>query len=560
MFSTMKMGTSWVTCWTKSVLLTALGWNLSDPSGASAATNVVNTETKLVPSVGARDLQFGIDVAINSFAAAVGAQQTFHGAVYIYSLTGTNWSQTQILTAEKPTNVLDNFGAAVALSSNVLVVGQPAQTSSLREVYIYKNFGTAWLLQQTLTHDVPIEGSEFGTAVDVSGETIVAGDPLEYTGLGALFEGAVFVYSQIGTNWLPQARLRADDSSINLHLGSSVAIDGDTILAGASEAAYIFVRNGTNWTQQQKLIDPVLLSGAGFGGSVALEGNVAVVSARKASSSNDSGAVYIFVRTGTNWIFQQELVLGDNENNSLFGATVAIHNGQIAVGVPTRTVDGLLEAGAVDIFQFNGTSWVLAQEVAATDASPGAALGTSVDIGDAGIIAGAPFVNDVGRAGQGAAYIFSATATNPPVVPIASASPNVLFPPNHKLIPVTISVANHDSFSSCRIVSVSSNQSKKGKGKAAPDWIITGDLTLLLRAERLGNQKAGRTYTIEIACTDLMGTTVNTTIQVTVPHDQGRRSNATLSKTPVGKAGARQNHPAVSAARSSSSAPVFSRK
>ncbi|MEO5801916.1 MAG: hypothetical protein ABIR24_00175 [Verrucomicrobiota bacterium] len=504
------------------ILLIVVGWSLAGHFNTQAATNlVVDTETKLVPSVGARELMFGSDVAISGATAAVGAQQTFHGAVYIYSLVGTNWRQTQILTAGKPATVLDRFGAAIALSSNVMVVGQPAQYNSgtPREVYIYTNSGTAWLLQQTIAHGLPLEGSEFGSAIGVSGQTIAAGDPWAYTGSGALYEGAVFVYSQIGTNWLIQARLRANDSPINLRLGSSVAIDGDTVLAGASEAAYVFVRNGTNWTQQQKLIDPILQFGLGFGGSVALEGNVGVVTARKASSNSDSGAVYIFVRTGTNWVFQQELILGDNENNSLFGATVAIHNGKIVGGVPNGSVDGISDAGSVNIFQFNGTSWVLAQEIAATDAAPGAALGASVDFGVGGIIAGAPFVIDVGRAGQGAAYIFAAAATNPPVVPIATASPNILFPPNHKMIPVRISVSNHDSFNSCRIISVSSNESIIGKGspKTSPDWIITGDLTLLLRSERSVKNKAGRIYRIEVACTDSTGKTMSTTVIVTVP-------------------------------------------
>jgi hypothetical protein len=127
----------------------------------------------------------------------------------------------------------------------------------------------------------------------------------------------------------------------------------------------------------------------------------------------------------------------------------------------------------------------------------------------------------------GAAYVFSLNGTNPPIELVATASPNVLFPPNHKLIPVTITVSNHESFTSCRIVSVSSNEAQPRKGKtiSPPDWIITGDLTLLLRAENSGRNKAGRIYTIEIACTDLNGATISTSVTVSVPHD---RRNAEL--------------------------------
>jgi hypothetical protein len=341
--------------WTHVIVLTFVGWNIAIAPITWAATNVVNTETKLVPNSGARDLQFGLDVAINDNAAAVGAQSSFNGSVYIYTLSGTNWTQTQILTAGTPQGQLDQFGFAVALSSDRLVVGQPAARPQPRQVFVYTNSGTLWGLQQTLTRDVPIEGSVFGSAVDVSANTIAVGDALDYSGSGALFEGGVFVYTEVAGTWVLQATLRANDPSTNLHLGSSVAIDGDTILAGASDAVYVFVRSGTNWTQQQKLIDPVLASGSGFGGSVALEGDLAVVAARKAASDSDSGAIHIFRRTGTTWVLEQSITLGDNEFNSLFGSTVAIHNGLISVGVPNAIVDGALQAGAVRIYRFAGS-------------------------------------------------------------------------------------------------------------------------------------------------------------------------------------------------------------
>jgi hypothetical protein len=523
----MKKQTRGFASLTLAILLTAIGWNLAGNFEAQAATNlVVNAETKLEANDAGPTVTFGVDVAINANTAAVGALNVTHGAVYIFTLTGTNWARTQVLTAGVPAAQFESFGSAVALSSNVLVVGQPLnyQTNLTGEVYVFTNSGTTWSFQQRLGEvGSPVPGSGFGSAVDVSGKTLVAGNPLESSGTPN--SGAVYVYQEIGTNWLLQAKLKANDATNNASLGGSVAIDGNTILAGANDAAYVFVRNGTNWTQQKKLTDPVLPVGGGFGGSVALEGNVAVVTARKAASNSNSGAVYVFVRTGTNWVFRQELVLGNDESNSVFGASVAIYNGAIVVGLPTETVDGILAAGAVDLFQFNGTSWVLTQEVAATDANSGAALGATVDFAGAGIIAGAPFDFEVGRSSTGAAYIFSVRTTTPPVVPIASASPNVLFPPNHKLVPVTISVANHASFTSCKIVSVSSNEPIAGKGnsKKSQDWIITGDLTLLLRAERTGNNKAGRIYTIEVACTDLAGNPVSTTVLVTVPHDNGKK-------------------------------------
>jgi hypothetical protein len=113
----------------------------------------------------------------------------------------------------------------------------------------------------------------------------------------------------------------------------------------------------------------------------------------------------------------------------------------------------------------------------------------------------------------------------PPVISAISARPNVLWPPNHKMAPVTVAVSasdNCDTAPVCKITSVSSNEPENGRGDGdtAPDWEITGDLILNLRAERSGNG-SGRIYTITVICSDTSGNTSLGTATVSVPHDQG---------------------------------------
>jgi hypothetical protein len=107
-----------------------------------------------------------------------------------------------------------------------------------------------------------------------------------------------------------------------------------------------------------------------------------------------------------------------------------------------------------------------------------------------------------------------------PVITGLSATPNSIWPPNHKMIPVHVSGATTGGCGavSCKIISVSSNEPVDADG----DWVITGDLTLNLRAERLGTG-TGRTYTITVQCTDASGNNSTKTVAVTVPHDQGER-------------------------------------
>ena len=112
----------------------------------------------------------------------------------------------------------------------------------------------------------------------------------------------------------------------------------------------------------------------------------------------------------------------------------------------------------------------------------------------------------------------------PPEIHSATASPDVLWPPNHRLIPVDVKVTATDNFDPAprsRIIGVTSNEPVVGHGSrnTLPDWVITGDLTLLLRAER-STGPHDRIYTLTIECADASGNTSRSLVDVTVPHFQ----------------------------------------
>jgi hypothetical protein len=112
----------------------------------------------------------------------------------------------------------------------------------------------------------------------------------------------------------------------------------------------------------------------------------------------------------------------------------------------------------------------------------------------------------------------------PPTIVTIAPSTGGLWPPNHKMVGLSLSVQatdNTDPAPACSIASVSSNEPVNGlgDGDTAPDWRITGSLTLELRAER-GGRGPGRIYTIEVACTDTAGNTARRTTQVLVPHER----------------------------------------
>ena len=118
--------------------------------------------------------------------------------------------------------------------------------------------------------------------------------------------------------------------------------------------------------------------------------------------------------------------------------------------------------------------------------------------------------------------------TTPPVITSVSANPNVLWPPNHKLITVRVRAAVTDTCDphpTWRITGVTSSEAAnaRGSGHTAVDWQITDDHTVKLRAERSGQSKAGRVYTITIQASDASGNlSAPATVTVSVPHDKGK--------------------------------------
>lgn len=130
-----------------------------------------------------------------------------------------------------------------------------------------------------------------------------------------------------------------------------------------------------------------------------------------------------------------------------------------------------------------------------------------------------------GKGGTSSAVVtVKVVDTTPPVIKTVTATPNLLWPPNHKMIPVAISVSASDTCSAtttCKILSVRSSEpvNGTGDGDTAPDWVITSNLVANLRAERAGAGN-GRTYTLMVQCTDASGNNSTKDVIVSVPHNR----------------------------------------
>jgi len=115
--------------------------------------------------------------------------------------------------------------------------------------------------------------------------------------------------------------------------------------------------------------------------------------------------------------------------------------------------------------------------------------------------------------------------STPPQILSVDANPGVLWPPNHQMVNVSVVVVAVDVADPApvsQIISVTSNQpiNGTGDGDVAPDWVITGPLTVQLRSERAGSQD--RIYTITVQTTDASGNTTTATDTVVVSNARRR--------------------------------------
>jgi len=118
---------------------------------------------------------------------------------------------------------------------------------------------------------------------------------------------------------------------------------------------------------------------------------------------------------------------------------------------------------------------------------------------------------------NGASLEASVRRVSPPTIMSLTATPDVLWPANHKMVPVSLKVGvsdNSDPQPECRITGVTSNETI-----ARTDWQMTGSLTGELLAERSGGGR-GRIYTLTVTCTNSSELSSTATVNISVPHDQ----------------------------------------
>jgi uncharacterized protein (TIGR03437 family) len=311
-------------------------------------------QQQLLASDGIEDDIFGFSVAVSGDVIVVGAVRYFSnnnrsGKAYIFLRSGETWTEQQQLSAAAGAP-LNYFGYSVSISGGRIAVGAFQEligpgTGLLRRrgaVYLYDRLGSTWNPETILTAADGQHGDGFGCSVSLNGSSIAIGAYLAEVGTNS-DQGAVYIFEGPKGLWRETARITAVDGAKQDHFGVSVALDGDTVVAGAPNktqgtntqqgAAYIYGASPSpvtirSWDLQKTLILSEGKKDDALGSSVTLSGDVAVIGV----GSHVKGAAYAFIRSGKEWALQQTIASSNNAIDDHFGWAVAARGEEVLIG------------------------------------------------------------------------------------------------------------------------------------------------------------------------------------------------------------------------------------
>jgi len=343
------------------------------------------------------------------------------GAAYGYKFNGNTWDEQAPKLAAADAAGGEQFGGSVAVDGDVAVVGVPNDECPAGPIcgsaYVYRFNGSAWVEEAKLTLSDAIPGDIFGYSVSISGNVVVVGT----------YSRRAYVFVEPAGGWVDMtetARLVAMDGASNDQFGSSVSVSGYVAVVGSPRddcangaldcgSAYAFrsYDEGSHWFQNGKLTAMDAAEEDTFGYAVSVSGDVAVVGAYGDDCANgdaDCGSAYVFRFNGSNWVQAGKLSASDAAQRDYLGRSVSIGADTIVLGA-----SGAGCCGSAYVFTKPGLSWTNMTQTArltASDPSSGANLGWSIALSGDRVVVGRTYDSCPSGAYCGAAYVFDKPA------------------------------------------------------------------------------------------------------------------------------------------------------
>ena len=440
----------------KYFLILAAFWSVFTATAFGQALEVAEAAKLVLANPGAED-EFGTSVALSRDTLAVGARgHGGSGSVFIFERDeggAGRWGQVLRVVATDAADG-DRFGQAVALEGDILAVGAPGDDdlnpSAAPGATMLEASGSVYLFERDVGGPnqwgqvaklVASNGDifeNFGFTLALSGNRLAvaawsedeAVGPTQGGGSGRFGIDSGFAYifdrNPVDGLWLETIYIDFPRTPVTTaaaffdNFAKTIAIDGDTLVVGASEedandadqgTVYVFERNsgGPNqWGEAARLRAGDGTTFDRFGISVAMSGDTIVVGATgDDDAGSGAGTAFVFDRQNGQWVETAKLIASDGSDRARFGAVVSINGDTIIVGAPEEDEKGT-DAGAVYIFQTDSGAagqWGQVAKLTAGDAAEGDQFGATLAVGEEFAISGA-FRKDVLGESSGSAYLF----------------------------------------------------------------------------------------------------------------------------------------------------------
>ena len=420
---------------------------MSQARDIAKALQLVNTETNTIvtSAIDSDSLKSSVDKGVNMptgtiavsvsadlpTTATTGSQALVTSTGRLYIFNGNGWYN--IATINATPYWIDEASASYTFATDGTAIHvQIAAGDSDGTIPTYTATGDSDFNQiATVTKDsdqgftirsIDSDGSASQTAG--SGVlTFRASDGIDQASTASTFTLA------FGPDWSAtptETKFNASDIAANSNFGEMVEIssDGNYAIVGSPRqdtggtdtgAVYIYVRSGSSWSQQVKLQSSDRTTNYRFGTDVSLsdDGTYAIIGANYGNSGH--GSAYIFIRSGTSWSQQAILTASDSVNGARYGESVSISSDgtYVIVGAPYDTPSSLSNAGSSYVYIRSGTSWTQQAKLVTSDIQGGDTAGFHVTIsGDGNYAMMGAHQEDTGGYNAGAAYVFIRSGTS----------------------------------------------------------------------------------------------------------------------------------------------------
>lgn len=381
---------------------------------------------------------WGVDITGDGSRIVVGASgdDSDTGTAYVFTRSGNSWSQEAKLV-DSTRQLLDGFGVYVSISDdgNYIAIGtKHDHITTLNDnaggaVFIFKRTGTDWAQEaKIILADVIATGrSDASVSLNADGSKLIIGS--QFVTGSVVSCGAAYIYTRTGTLWSQDIKLSASDEATGAQFGRRVTMNaaGDRVFVSATSAqdtsmtksigkVYVYHYNGSAWIEEAILADDTLSNGAFFGSEVATNTNTDIIaigaSWEDSGGQPDSGAVYIFTRSGTVWTQAAKLI--DNVSNPYskqFGSSVAFNatGDQLIIGACENDNGNNILSGVVYIYRKVNDVWTKLKTVKPSNAQAGMLFGEFLACNNDGtiMVIGAEYFNMTPQIiDNGAAFIF----------------------------------------------------------------------------------------------------------------------------------------------------------